>query len=365
MATGSGAIRGGTGRERGADGRADRGRFPSPGPRPAAGRRGRARVGGEAAAPGGGPDAGHAVHRLPGATRPRIEALDAPPRPRRLRRAGRPVVAGQPRPHPQPGRPVRHRGRRQRRLRQQAGRSDGPGRPARLQGRHERLPRSQRLPPGLGRVGHSRYRVDSEGTLMTQRAFALSGSLAGKTFGGNVRRSGTGETNAETTLNAAVAGTLTTRTSNTDGTITLPAGHGLVTGTFDVYFTNGIRRGVTGTVTTNSMAITLGTGDNLPAANASVNVSAPVVLDFDTTAATIVLAAVAQQRRANVTFQTVAPAAIFSLDLGRVDETAAEPWLWASGGNVANPFTSDVAQVSVSNGSSVGTNVVTIGVLRT
>ena len=200
--------------------------------------------------------------------------------------------------------------------------------------------------------------------MSSQRSFALSGALAGKSMSGTIRRTGTGETNAESTLNAAVASTLSTRTDNTNGTLTLPSGHGLVTGTFDLYFTNGIRRTVSGTVTANSMAITLGTGDNLPAANATVNVSVPVTVDFDSTGSTIILAAVAQQRRASITFQTVAPAAIFSLDLGRVDETTAEPWLWASGGNVASPFTSDVAQLQLSNGSSVGTNVVTIGVLR-
>lgn len=75
-------------------------------------------------------------------------------------------------------------------------------------------------------------------------------------------------------------GDLTTRTNNTDGTITLDPGHGLVTGRFDLYWTvggvAGKRRGVAGTVTGDSLAISGGAGDNLPAQGSEILSANPV-----------------------------------------------------------------------------------------
>lgn len=201
---------------------------------------------------------------------------------------------------------------------------------------------------------------------MTQRTFTVRGDIGGKSFAGNVRRTGASETNAETPtpLAAGSAGTLTARVDTDTGTVTLAAGHGQTSGTFDVFWSSGIRRGMTGTVTVNDVALDGGAGDNLPVLTTAVVVDKQEVLDFDSEQSTIILAAVSQTRRASVEFQTDAGAAILSLDLGRYDETAQEPWLWASAGSVANPFASDISKIAVSNGSSVGTNTVTAAVLR-
>lgn len=200
------------------------------------------------------------------------------------------------------------------------------------------------------------------------RSLTLSGSLAGQRLAGSVKRDGSGETNAQVTLPAGVAASLTTRTDNDTGAITLPAGHGLTSGTFDVFWDAaaggpGVHRGMTGTVTVNALAIDAGAGDNLPPLNSAVVVSKQVVEDLDSTAATIVLAAVAQQRRASVQFQQSDGTPVKSLDLGRYGYDA-EPWLWASQTDVSTPFGADVGKVALSNGSSAGSNVVTIGLLR-
>lgn len=71
-------------------------------------------------------------------------------------------------------------------------------------------------------------------------------------------------------------GQLTTRTSNTVGTITAASGtHGITTAqVVDLYWTGGQRRGViVGTVAGTSIPITGGLGDNLPAATTAVVVS--------------------------------------------------------------------------------------------
>jgi hypothetical protein len=79
-------------------------------------------------------------------------------------------------------------------------------------------------------------------------------------------------------------GELTTRTNDTVGTITLDPGHGLVTGRVDLYWTiggvAGKRRGVAGTVTGDSLAITGGLGDNLPVLNSDILSVNPVVENF-------------------------------------------------------------------------------------
>lgn len=77
---------------------------------------------------------------------------------------------------------------------------------------------------------------------------------------------------------AAKVGTLSVHTSSSVGTLTMAAGHGFTTGVLiDLYWFNtdgtlaGARRAViAGTVATNSVPITGGTGDNLPIATTPI-----------------------------------------------------------------------------------------------
>lgn len=199
---------------------------------------------------------------------------------------------------------------------------------------------------------------------MTTRNITQSGSIAGKSISGTLRRTGSTETNGEVTLAAGSAGTLTTRTDDDTGTVTLTAGHGQTSGTFDVFWADGVRRGMTGTVTVDSLALDLGAGDVLPVATTAVVVDKQEIIDFDSDAASIVLAGVGQTRRASVQFQEDAGTPVLSLDLGRANETVSEPWFWAADTDVATPFGANLSKVAVSNGSSAGANVIIIGVLR-
>lgn len=71
---------------------------------------------------------------------------------------------------------------------------------------------------------------------------------------------------------AAKTGALTTRTSVSVGTLTMSAGHGFITADLiDLYWSGGKRVGViVGTVATNSVPITGGSGDDLPAAATAI-----------------------------------------------------------------------------------------------
>ena len=75
-------------------------------------------------------------------------------------------------------------------------------------------------------------------------------------------------------LPAAVAGSLTARTSASVGSVTA-AGHGLADGdTVDLYWADGARRGaVVGTIAGNVIPLTDGSGDDLPATGTAVTIT--------------------------------------------------------------------------------------------
>lgn len=103
-----------------------------------------------------------------------------------------------------------------------------------------------------------------------------------------ITRSGSGVIGIEEPLPVTQAGSLTTRTGDTVGTITMTSGdHTIATGNIiDIYWAGGVRYGVTvGTVSTTAVPITEGAGDNLPIAATAVTVvpqySINVAIDGD------------------------------------------------------------------------------------
>lgn len=160
-------------------------------------------------------------------------------------------------------------------------------------------------------------------------------------------------------LAAGKAGTLSTRTDNDTGTLTLGSGHGIETGAIiDLYWEGGIQRGVTvGTVSGTSVPIDAGVGDNLPAQDTAIVACVVTVFDVDVVGNTVALAAVVtRQARASCEFQENDGTPIVSLDLA-----AGEIWDWADVQGVANPFAGvSIGKVVVSNGGIV-TTVFTAG----
>ncbi len=157
--------------------------------------------------------------------------------------------------------------------------------------------------------------------------------------------SGTGNSveKATPSVPAAKAGTLSARTDNDTGTLTLGSGHGVTDGQLiDVYWTGGSRRGMTvGTVAGTSVPVDGGSGDNLPAA------------------ATVVTAAVPTQVSMAVTGDDVDAIGSYSSAYGwvvyrngstvllthRIDPANGDSDQWVSGSDITNPL----AGVSVTN----------------
>ncbi len=195
-------------------------------------------------------------------------------------------------------------------------------------------------------------------------------TVGGQTISGAVTRLDATEIGSSpvSPLAAAKAGTLTTRTDNNTGTLTMATGHGITTGQkIDLYWVGGVQRNITvGTVSVNSVPIDLGVGDNLPIATTAIVACVQTVLDLNVAAADIALVAVGMSRRGTVQFLKDDDTVIKIVTLGAADALAttspsAESWHWAVSLGDATPFSDDVGKVLISNGSSAGTNTVKIG----
>ncbi len=183
-----------------------------------------------------------------------------------------------------------------------------------------------------------------------------------------VTRTNSGAIALEDTLNTAKAGTLTTRTDNNTGTITLGSGHGITTGQIvDVFWSGGVQRTVTvGTVSGTSVPIDGGIGDNLPTATTAVTVCVQkainLAIDGDNAdMVAIVLETVDKSLRtaANVQFLDAASDVIAEIDL-----VANVPQVWDIEGGSANPFTGDpITNLKASQANSTSTETYTLKIV--
>lgn len=185
-------------------------------------------------------------------------------------------------------------------------------------------------------------------------------SVDGTEFRASRAPSASGKVVRGATLAAAKTGSLTTRTDNNTGTLTMSSGHGFQTGDkLHLYWTNtdgsrGFCYTVAGTVSTNSVPIDSGAGDNLPPLNTAITAMVPTTYDFPVEYANLVLLA----------FRCDQPAyAVIRQGGGTVEEalectgdTGAYSWDDADG--TSNPLAADVASVDVSHGDATASRAV-------
>lgn len=167
-------------------------------------------------------------------------------------------------------------------------------------------------------------------------------------------RPSTGQIGQAPILPKADAGSLTTRTGDTVGTITMDdAGHPVATAdVIDVYWAGGIRYGCTvGTVSGTSVPITGGAGDVLPDESTvlTVGIQQEIDVDFDGDKLTaIVLGA---DKRCHFDFVDSGAASLAAAEI-----VAGEAWFWIKDTGPANPLTGNpVDAMLVSNGDSAAT----------
>ena len=193
--------------------------------------------------------------------------------------------------------------------------------------------------------------------------FSVGTSVLGTNY---VRQSSVTGNSAERTtpsVAAAKTGTLTTRTNDSAGTLTMSSGHGFTTGVvIDLFWSGGSRRNVTvGTVSTNSVPISSGSGDVLPAAATAITAMIPTEVAFDVDA-TAGCHAVQAACAANswVVFRDASDTVLAAYQI-RAGENAAT---WVNSGMGSNPLSSAaVANVLLSHGDSTQAQTVTAAVV--
>jgi len=188
----------------------------------------------------------------------------------------------------------------------------------------------------------------------------MTGSIGGVSIQATIVRTAEGQIGQDVELPAAKAGTLSTRTDDNTGVAAMSNGHGIQTNdVVDVYWADGVRYGMTATVSGNNVTVDGGSGDVLPAQGTALTVCVEVEINLDVDGDDIEMIAVSATKRSHLVFQTSAPADLLALEI-----PANEGWEWFSGGPVSNPLTGNpIDRVVASNGDSTAASTLKIGLL--
>lgn len=196
---------------------------------------------------------------------------------------------------------------------------------------------------------------------MPASRLTLSGDIGGISLSSTLTRTADGQIGHDVTLNAAKAGTLSTRTSDTVGTLTLEGGHGIQDGdTIDVYWDGGRRYDVTvGTVAGNDVPISGGAGDVLPAEDTAVTAAKQHVIDTDLDGDLLEAIGAIATARVHLGFYNTGASLALSLDL-----SATELWHWLNGGTASNPLAGEsIDYVVATQAGSASTANLKLGIL--
>lgn len=158
------------------------------------------------------------------------------------------------------------------------------------------------------------------------------------------------------TIAAGKSGTLSTRTDDNTGELTLAPGHGIMTGqVVDLYWAGGMRYGVeVGTVDGNAVPIDNGDGDNLPTQATAIVCAPRVQVNADIDGDNLALLALElgytspqSTAKGHAEFQDAEDDSIAQVPL-----EANSPLPYDVAGTGSNPFTGDpITKAFVSNGS--------------
>lgn len=196
-------------------------------------------------------------------------------------------------------------------------------------------------------------------------------------LGGNISRSSPrtadGGIAAEIALPPGKSGTLTTRTDNETGSLTMAAGHGITTAALiDLYWAGGARYGITvGTVSGNTVPIgadNSGTGSNLPTATTSIVAYVQVPFNIAIDGDRLSLIAI-QMAYADLSLTTSSRVLLNDADTDPIVAIVLEantPRVWDIAAGDTNPFTGDpITNGLVSNASTTAATLKIYGVQDT
>jgi hypothetical protein len=172
--------------------------------------------------------------------------------------------------------------------------------------------------------------------------------VAGVNIDSTIRRTDELEQAFRATMVPGRAGTLSTRTDDNTGIVTVASGHGITdTDTVAVFWAGGSRYDVDVTATTaTTISIDLGAGANLPAATTAVVIAKESVHTLPIVGDDIAVIGIGCDNRASINFRDSGDASLL-----RYDMATGEGRLWISGQDVTNPLAGDtVATIVIANG---------------
>ncbi|MCP4248086.1 MAG: hypothetical protein GY778_13650 [bacterium] len=195
----------------------------------------------------------------------------------------------------------------------------------------------------------------------------ITADVGGETMLSTITRTGDGHAGFQKDLAAAMEGDLTTRTTDTTGTITMDAAHGFSDGdVIDLYWTVGGVEGRRydvdlGTPTGDAFPISGGAGDVLPAQDSEIIAQVQTVVNVaDFEGDLLQMIAAHSVARGRMSLWGSGP----TLHLG-LDMVPGELWYWLSGGTEANPLAGDtITEVRITQGSSAGTCLQKLGTVH-
>lgn len=165
----------------------------------------------------------------------------------------------------------------------------------------------------------------------------------------------------ELSVPQAKVGALTTRTDNTIGELTMAASHGITTGArLDIYWDGGMRRGVAvGTVATNAVPISGGSGDNLPADETAITAMVPIEEALVVTGNNVEALLAYSSRKGQMVLEDSGGEEL------HIPLTAESVYAWHSASGVANPIAGDsITKIFLSHGDSGGSSTMRYDVLH-
>jgi len=184
---------------------------------------------------------------------------------------------------------------------------------------------------------------------MSTGTIISTANVAGKAVSSQIVRTANLDTGYDgDVLPAGKAGTLTTRTDDDTGVITVAEGHEITdSDTVDVFWVGGSRYGVDVTATDGTtVSIDAGDGTNLPAQDFAVVVTKQVTIDVDFDGDNVEMIVVSNSKRVHLDFQEGGGTSILPLDI-----PANEGWFWCADQGVANPLTGNATgQIKASSG---------------
>ena len=202
---------------------------------------------------------------------------------------------------------------------------------------------------------------------MPTGTISISASIAGSSFIKSLSKTGDHPQSYEVPLPAASTVETWDYLTDITGTATMSSGHGLTDGTYDAYWSGGVRYGCTGVFTGDDLALTSGAGDTYPVDATAMTVCKQVEINAQIDGDNTQIIAIAAEftdttetSHCHVDFQDVGSASIEAIDL-----VANEPWTWWTGGGTTNPLTGNlITDAFCSNGSAAAAATLKILVLE-